>query len=283
MAVIKAWAGAGLTPGGTITTATAGTGDTVFVAVTGTACTVAADGIRTPCIGVTNGTGLAYGQWSGLGPLSNWSLKFMVKTTTAASGLIIASTSDASSNKVTGFDFTSSGQLRLSTNPGSNVNFHVFPAAFPLGTWTRVEYTEATGGAWTCAYYNGDSGTPIASGSGTKATAQTMAQVRVGRIAAAVASSGLFLDDIVLADSTPLGTPVLTNTEGTPASSALANDRTETVTWPAIAGATGYRALVAPHGTTDYSIAAESVTSPYTFVDLPGGQVRVAIQAKGTA
>ena len=283
MAVIKAWAGAGLTPGGTITNSTAGDGDTPFDSVTGTACVITADGIRTPCLGVNDGTGLAYGQWSGLGPLSSWSLRFMVKLTTAASGLIIATTSDASSNKVTGFDFTSSGQLRLSTNPGSNSNFHVFSAAFPVGTWTRVEYTEATGGAWTCAYFNGDSATPLASASGTKSTPQTLTQARLGRIAAAVASSGLRIDDIVLADSTPLPTPVLTNTEGVPASSALANDRTETVTWPPVAGATGYRALVAPHGTTDYSIVGETVTSPYTFEHLPGGQVRVAIQAKGTA
>ena len=281
MGVIKSWGGAGLTSGTTITTGTNGTGDTAFSSVTGTACKVANDGIRTPCLGVDDGTGLAYGQWT-ISALGNWSLKLMVKVTTAASGLIFASTSDASSNKVTGFDFTASGQLRLSTNPsGTNTNFQVFAAAFPTGSWTRIEYAETAAGAWTCAYYAGDSSTPIASASGTKATAQTMASVRVGRIAAAVASSGLKLDDIAVADETALDTPTLTSTGGTPASSALATDRTETVTWSAVAGATGYRALTAASGSTDYTIVNETVTSPYTFTGLPGGPCRVAIQAKG--
>lgn len=77
-----------------------------------------------------------------------------------------------------------------------------------------------------------------------------------------------------------LATPVLTLTGTTPASPA-SSDGTATVTWPAVPNASGYRALTAPFGTSDYETSTETVTSPHTFTGLSGGGIRLAIQAKG--
>lgn len=198
MAVIKSWAGDGLSAGA-LTTSSAGPGDTAFDSLTGTGLTVTTDGIRSPCIASPDGAGLLYARWNATP--ANWALRFYVKLHTASSGEFIAGAYDSASNKVTAFDFNSSGQLRLSTNPGANVNFHVATAAFPLDTWVRVEYTETAAGAWTLAYYTGDSTVAIGTGSGTKATPQALASVRFGRLTGAIASSGLRFDDLALADT----------------------------------------------------------------------------------
>lgn len=214
MAIVKSFAGDGLS-NGAITTGTAGAGDTHFDALTGTGLAVVTEGIRPPCIGVPDGTGLLYATWT-VTTLSNWAARFYIKTATAPNNGTFFSTYDASTNKVTAIDFNSSGQLRLSTNPGTNVNFNVANVAFPLGQWVRVEYTEFASGAWTLAYYPSDATVATYSASGTKATAQTVTAVRVGRLTGANASSGLYYDDIAVADAaTPIG-PVPSGAPATP-------------------------------------------------------------------
>lgn len=82
---------------------------------------------------------------------------------------------------------------------------------------------------------------------------------------------------------TPLATPTWTLSGRTPASPGN-SDGTATVAWPAVAGATDYSAHVAlgnpAAGQGDFSLAAASVTSPYTFTGLPAGEHSLGIRAK---
>lgn len=210
MATVRQWSGDGLTPGA-FTTSSAGTGDDAFTSTTGSGLTVSNSGLHAPRIGVPDGAGLVNATWNLAAPLGTWAVRLYVTTHTAPSAGVFFGAYDGGGNKVVGMDFTSGGALRLATKPSAtNINFYVAPTAFPLDTEIRIDYTETAAGAWTVAYYAGDDTTPIHSSSGTKATAQTVSSVAIGRLAAAPTYSGLYLDSIALTDTaTPIG-PVVT-------------------------------------------------------------------------
>ena len=210
MATVRQWSGDGLAPGA-LTTSSAGTGDTPFTSISGTGLAVAAGGLHAPRISVPDGAGLVNATWTLAAALGTWAVRLYVRTTTAPSGGVFFNAYDGGGNKVVGMDFTSSGALRLATKPSTTtINFYVAPTAFPLDTEIRIDYTETAAGAWTVAYYVGDDTTPIHSSSGTKATAQTISSLVIGRLAAAPTYSGLFIDSIALTDTaSPIG-PVVT-------------------------------------------------------------------------
>lgn len=198
MATIRSWSGVGLSPGA-LTTSSAGTGDTAFSSITGTALTVDASGPRSPQIKVADGTGTSYATWT-VGPLTNWAIRFYV--TKSSSAAFVFQVNDGATDKAAGFDFNTGGSLRLSARQGgTNVNLWVATAAFPVDTRMRVEYTETSAGAWTVAYYTGDSTTAVQTGSGTKTTPQSAVTVWAGRISGAVATTNLFLDDLAVGDN----------------------------------------------------------------------------------
>lgn len=191
------WSGDGLS-NGAFTTSSFGTGDTPPSSVTGSALSVGASSLRSPSMVVADGTGLGYATWTLPTVLTNWGLRFYFEKT-ALSTAIITTVDDGSGAKAASFDFTTSGNLRMSTlASGVNVNAFVSTAVLPVdGTRMRCEYKENSSGVWNIAYYLGDGYTPIEVGSGTK-TPQPAKTLRVGRISGAVATTGLKLDDIML-------------------------------------------------------------------------------------
>ena len=200
MSTAVKWSGDGLA-NGAFTTSSFGTGDTPPSSVTGSTLAVATGTPRSPVMAPANGTGTSYATWTIPSELANWGFRFMFRRT-AASNAIIASIDDASGAKAASFDFSTSGNLRLSTlASGVNVNAFVSAAVIPAdNSWQRVEYREDSAGNWGIRLYAADGYTPSQVATGTKVP-QAAKTLRVGRISGAVATTGLQLDDILLLDT----------------------------------------------------------------------------------
>lgn len=211
MAVLKTWGGAGLATGGNLSTTSAGTGDTAFDTVSGT-LTIAADGVRQPSIGVPDGTGPVSASWN-VSSLS-WAIRCYVKVSTNAG--IFCSGYTGSGAHAAQFDFNGTGNFRfMGLVAGATSVLWTSTAAPAVGTWYRVEATyNGTTGAWTVAYYNGDSTTANDTKSGTEDTGLTLAKLTVGRVGGT--SAGLFVDDIAVGDSATMLGPVTGGGGGTP-------------------------------------------------------------------
>lgn len=205
MTILKTWGGQGLATG-SLTTSSAGTGDNPFDTVAA-GLTIASDGVRSPCIGVPDGTGPLAAAWN-LTTQPAWSIRVYYKAGTNEG---IFATAYAGSSKIVQLDFNSTGKLRLTgTVSGANSVRWTSTNVPATGTWWRVEATyTASSGAWTVAYYAADATTATESGSGTQDTNLSLSSLSVGRVGSTTA--GMFVDDIAVADSaTFIGPPTVT-------------------------------------------------------------------------
>lgn len=260
-------------------------------AVTGTLCA------KYP----TSGTG--YGRWSIAG--SNAALRMMVRQTSAQDAAVtaLANVRATPTTHIANIILQGTNRLRLrQTTAGTDLWTATDP--FPVGQDVRVELLVEQGatnsdGRIRAAYYLGHSDTPVEdsgwiTGLNCLAEDGPLTQIYIGKYASSTVQGALYLDSVAVnteADytgyigpvTTPLPTPVVTLGTTTQPTTAAATDGAQTVTWPAVPGATGYSAHHATTATPaqeDFTQVSASVTSPYTFTGLGVGAHAFGIKAK---
>lgn len=260
-------------------------------AVTGTLCA------KYP----TSGTG--YGRWNIAG--SNAALRMMVRQTSAQDAGVtgLANVRATPTTHIANIILQGTNRLRLrQTTAGTDLWTATGP--FPVGQDVRVELlveqgTTNSDGRIRAAYYLGHSDTPVEdsgwiTGLNCLAEDGPLTQIYIGKYASSTVQGALYLDSVAVnteADytgyigpvTTPLPTPVVTLGTTTQPTTAAATDGAQTVTWPAVPGATGYSAHHANTATPaqeDFTQVSASVTSPYTFTGLGVGTHAFGVKAK---
>lgn len=218
MTILASWSGDGLTAG-TLTTSSAGTGDTAFSAINGTAPTIEEAGTRSPRIRVETTAGQSSSfQWGSavLGSLTAYAVRFYVEISAHNAGswsLIFAAdagTTRAWELRIAGTGAgTGTGQLRL--NNASNVQIASSGTnVLPTGSLVRIEAV-ASAGTVTVTAYTGETDTVIATVTGS--VGSTIDTIRVGPINT-TAVAPFYVDDLAVSDTAteigPLDPPALT-------------------------------------------------------------------------
>lgn len=113
--------------------------------------------------------------------------------------------------------------------------------ALSINTWYRVECTiNTTTGAWTFAYYSGDSTTATESSSGTGTFTATPVNVRFGKASNGAQVATFYMDDLAISDT---ATSFLGPAAGVTGSASLSGGGALSTTGvPAIAGAASFSA-----------------------------------------
>lgn len=201
MATLLKWDGDGLTPGATVTTGTAGPGDTAPAGVTGAAPTIDASGPRSPRIKFQQGVGVSnYLRWthaSGAALAWRWYTRF---TALAANSYTIAqgrSGSDATQEwrlDIAGTGAFPPGELRL--RDGANTQIADSGAlGIPLNTELRIEIT-LNADVVTCWVFEGNSLTELFSVSGNVGGSTSCTGIRIGNVLTTPTAPTFYIDDL---------------------------------------------------------------------------------------
>lgn len=197
MTLIRKWSGDGVLAG-TLTTSSAGTGDTPFTSVTGDV-TIVSSGARSPQIRIGDAAAVKRFGWWPLhtSALTSYAVRFYVTLGgLPVSEVYLANALDAGAG-VWSARVTSSGYLRLRDDAAAAVRWTA-TSALPVNTPLRIEIVVTNGNAVMRAY-NSDTMTVLFAGSGVVG-AQTD-EMRFG-FSTSVASTNVRYDDIAV-DTTP--------------------------------------------------------------------------------
>lgn len=200
MAVIRSWAGDGLSAGAA-STGSVGAGDNAFTTV-GAGINITTDGPRSPRLTWPSGSSNVNTRWNGLGGLTAWALRVYVEfdnLPSAAYGLL------------GGYNSGGTERWRLECS-GSNVP-RLRNSDTETFTWTapgglsadqqyRVELTGTDDGSCTVYIYEGESETPLYTGSAT-IPAEALYEVRWGQVAGSAAAERK-MDDFAIGDTADL-------------------------------------------------------------------------------
>lgn len=210
MAIVVSWSGDGLSDG-SMSTASAGTGDTAPTRVTGTAPVIETFGARPPSIAVDVPVGQAfedYAVWRYATGVSNYAVRFYFYSTAINTGhvngcrILSCLSGDGSTLRLMSLCYRSNRFLGLALGYPTETQT-LSPQALALNTWYRIELV-VSGTSVTAYVYPGESLAPVFSWSATITTLTTATQYFYFGKNAGGAFGKSYFDDIRVADSAAL-------------------------------------------------------------------------------
>lgn len=203
MAIIKTWAGDGLSAGAA-SVGSVGTGDDAFSHV-GTGINITTDGTRSPRLTWPGSSSDANVRWWPLGDLTAYAIRFYISYATlpSASHQLLGCYTDGGGATFR-VEVDASNIIRVYDNVAATIRW-TSGGALSAGTEYRVEVVGSTAGTAAVSIYVGESTSPLYTNSSVTIPTSVLDEVRFGQTAASAVAARRMDDFAVANTATAIG------------------------------------------------------------------------------